>query len=341
MKLFRVFFASLLFLVAVRASAQDQSNAYYQAGNTLYGQKSYDQAIRYYQAAVQVNPNFWQADQGMGNCYYAKGDKANALASYQRALAINPNNPQLSTFVQSLQAQMPAQPAGMGNDLAAAPAGNPAAQPAAVAMDRNLPKEGHIVLEASEWSWAGSWTDIEKQTGGGTFSGTPLGVGLGLGAAYVFSPNIQVGAQLQFMLKQPEQVNYGTVQTYTFNENLLGGALEGEGVFPIGDGINFFGSLEAGFYTLIGSTLAGSGVFNETGDLAASGPGGKISAGVELLMDPNKTWALDIALCYQALSLSPVTETVGSTSGKLANADGSDASMDFSGPGLSVGVRIF
>lgn len=102
--------------------AQDQSGAYYQAGNTLYGQKNYDQAIRYYQAAVQVNPQMWQADQGLGNCYYAKGDKATALASYQKALDINPNNPQLAGFVQSLRSQVTTSSA-TSTGAAVAPAG--------------------------------------------------------------------------------------------------------------------------------------------------------------------------------------------------------------------------
>jgi len=88
------------------AAAQDKSLQYYQAGNTFYGQKSYDQAIQYYQYATQLNPNLWQAYQGLGNCYYAKGDKATALTNYQKALAINPNNPSLTPFVQSLQAQV-------------------------------------------------------------------------------------------------------------------------------------------------------------------------------------------------------------------------------------------
>jgi hypothetical protein len=94
---------------------------------------------------------------------------------------------------------------------------------------------------------------------------------------------------------------------------------------------------------MVGSSLTSSSS-SSTIDLAASGPGGKISAGVELLMDSNKSWALDISACYQMLSFSPITETLsgpGGGSATLKNDDGSDASMDFSGPGLSAGVRFF
>ena len=343
MKQFRVFLFgfSILSFLSTFGHAQDRSDPYYQAGNTLYGQKNYDQAIRYYQAALQLNPNKWEADQGMGNCYYAKGDKTNALASYQKALAINPNNPGLASFVQTLQTQVPA-PGGANPGVGQPVAANPS-QPV---VDRNLPKEGHIVLEVGEWDWMGSWTDIQNFYGGGSFTNTPIGIGLGLGAAYVLSPNFQAGVQLQGGLKQPEQVTFTSGRVDTYTENIIGGALEGEGVIPISDGINFIGTLDVGFYTLVGSSIgistsSGSGTIN----LSGSGPGGRIAVGIELLMDANKSWALDIMACYQALSFSPVTGTASGSgftfSGNLINADGSNASLDFSGPGLSLGVRFF
>src|ERR1700723_3433866 len=85
-----------------RGLAQQDPAPYYRAGNTFYAQQNYDQAITYYQYAVQLNPNFWQAYQALGSCYYEKGDKASALTNYQKSLAINPNNPQLAQFAQSI-----------------------------------------------------------------------------------------------------------------------------------------------------------------------------------------------------------------------------------------------
>jgi tetratricopeptide (TPR) repeat protein len=113
-----------LFGLAATSWAQDQSAPYMQAGNNFYSQKNYDQAIRYYQATVQMNANSWQAYQGLGNCYYAKGDTANALTNYQKALDINPNNPQLSQFVQTIKPQSTAPPLPAGNNNAAANAGS-------------------------------------------------------------------------------------------------------------------------------------------------------------------------------------------------------------------------
>ena len=120
----------LCFGLSALSSAQDQSLQYYQAGNTTYSQKNYDLAIRYYQAAAQLNPQMWQAYQGMGNCYYAKGDKASALTNYQKSLAINPNNTQLSPFVQSLQAQV----GSTGTTTPADQNANPAASNASPAV---------------------------------------------------------------------------------------------------------------------------------------------------------------------------------------------------------------
>src|SRR5581483_183556 len=120
MKQLRLAVAVFLFILGLArvSAAQDQSAQYLQAGNTLYSQKNYDQAIRYYQAAVQFNPNSWQAYQGMGGCYYAKGDNANALTNYQKSLDLNPNNPQVSQFVTYLKSQSAAPPLPGGSSTA-------------------------------------------------------------------------------------------------------------------------------------------------------------------------------------------------------------------------------
>lgn len=108
------FAVALLFLsagLAETAFAQNQSGQYMSAANSAYSAKNYDQAIQYYNTAIQSNPNSWSAYQGLGNCYYFKGQTTEALSNYQRALSLNPNNPQLSSFVQSLRAKVGTAPA--------------------------------------------------------------------------------------------------------------------------------------------------------------------------------------------------------------------------------------
>jgi hypothetical protein len=96
----------LLFGLWGLSGAQERSMQYCQAGHTYYSQKNYDQAIRYYDAALNVDPNLWQAYQGLGNCHYAKGDKPKALSNYLKCLSLHRENPSLSSFVESLRAEM-------------------------------------------------------------------------------------------------------------------------------------------------------------------------------------------------------------------------------------------
>src|SRR5271154_1276227 len=96
----------LVLLLSKNVFSAATSEQYLAAGNTLYQQKDYQKAVLYYKAAVQVDPSNALAYQRLGNTYYLLGQKQDALTAYQHALAINPNNPQLSNFVQALQAQL-------------------------------------------------------------------------------------------------------------------------------------------------------------------------------------------------------------------------------------------
>ncbi len=339
---------SVLFLGwAGFSSAQDQALSYYNAGNTFYSQQNYDQATRYYQYATQLNPNLWQAYQGLGNCYYAKGDKATSLTDYQKALALNPNNPQLSQFVQTLQPQ--ASSPGGTNPSSGSSTDNAAASSslAGSGFNPNLPRQGKILFEIEDSDWVGGWDDLDNIYGGTIVSSSSdvVGFKLGLGAAYVFSPNFQLGVKLQYLVKEAESVSTsidGIPETDLWNESAFGGAVVADGVFPLGDGVNFIGSLEGGFYTLVGSTVTGTTAYGTaTENLSASSPGGMISAGIEFLMDSKKTWTLDLGLDYQFLSFSPVTATYNGQSETATNASGGNASLDFSGVGLFLAARLY
>jgi len=87
------------------APAAAAGEAEYQAASAAYAAQNYDEAWRQSYAAVQANPQHWQAWQMIGNCQYAKGDKAGAIASYRSSLQINPGNTALQTFTDQLAAQ--------------------------------------------------------------------------------------------------------------------------------------------------------------------------------------------------------------------------------------------
>ncbi len=182
--------------------AQDQATPYYNAGNNFYSQQNYDQAIRYYQYATQLNPNLWQAYQGLGNCYYAKGDKTTALTDYQKALAINPNNAQLSSFAQSLQAQAGSAPQSANNGPVAQTS-SPAATPGSPKFELDVLAGGAFVLGGE--SPAGNAEGVTVGLGGGY----GIGLGGGVGAYFPLIPDLSIGANIAYY-------TYGATYTYEY-----------------------------------------------------------------------------------------------------------------------------
>ena len=71
----------------------------------LYNAKNYPQAIQYFSAAIQLDPNNLPALQGRANCYYLQGQYPQALQDYHRVEALSPSD-QLSQFIQSIQAKV-------------------------------------------------------------------------------------------------------------------------------------------------------------------------------------------------------------------------------------------
>jgi tetratricopeptide (TPR) repeat protein len=97
----------LVFLVFIAAtpSFSATSAEYYQAGLKLYSAQNYAQAVQYFGAAIQLDPNNAAALQGRANCYYAQGQYQNALADYQKVLSLNPSNTQLAGFIEQVKAK--------------------------------------------------------------------------------------------------------------------------------------------------------------------------------------------------------------------------------------------
>jgi hypothetical protein len=240
MKHFRFTAAVFMILLGLATAlrAQDQSAQYLQAGNTFYSQKSYDQAIRYYQAATQMNANSWQAYQGLGGCYYAKGDNSNALMNYQKSLDINPNNPQVSRFVQYLRSlsTTPPQPTAQNNGL-----------------DPNQP----IVYETSPTTKF----ELDVNAGLALFS-SEIGFGGGLSAYIPLGKHFFIGASTDF---------------YTISETESASA-SGYGVTETASGsgtVNFIEGMARVKYVLNGKSMkpyffAGAGIVDASGSYSAS-----------------------------------------------------------------------
>src|ERR1700677_857344 len=92
----------LFLILSVSAWSQATSEVYYQWGNKLYAQGNYDLCIKYYKAAIQVDPQNWKAYQALGSCEYHLGQKDQSIQDFNQSLALNPNNPPLQNFVNQI-----------------------------------------------------------------------------------------------------------------------------------------------------------------------------------------------------------------------------------------------
>ncbi len=153
----------ILFFAASTALAAT-SWEYYQAGMRLYNQHEYGDAERYFQAAVQQDPNNWQAYQGLGMCQYAQGDRPGAEKSFDQSLRIHPDNTPLAKFDENLLAN---------SRGSSAPAENSPASPVVGGGNFGL---GLVVGGPGDWGATGKyWMDDKdafqgavKLAGGGT-----------------------------------------------------------------------------------------------------------------------------------------------------------------------------
>jgi len=352
-KLLWLFAITIFIPAAVRAS---DAGDYYTAGLHYYQQGQNDQAIQYCQNAIQADPNFWQAYQVLGYSYYAEKNNAQAILALDKSLEINPNNPQLQQFDNQLHAASPAAAAPVAAPSAppeTTASNSPAPPPSASApsfhiapsANRNLPKAGSFNLEGTVAYVYPGYQDLTDFYGNAYFTGIQEAVELNLGAAYSFIPNIQADVLFEFGGKLPVNVaDYSAGDNDQWNEYYIGAAAGLNILLPISDGTNFVLHGEGGYYTLVGTEVDVTGADFGTVTLDGSAPGYAVAAGLEFLMNQQKTWAMEIELGYRSLTFSPLTK--GGTfdgspdSGTLLNANSSNASIDFSGPRLSAGIRL-
>src|SRR5258708_38956989 len=149
MKLSKIFiFAGLLMLSMAQSAFAVTSDDYYKAGLKLYSAQNYAQAVQYFGAAIQLDPNNTAALQGRANCYYAQGQYQNALADYQKVLEMNPSNIQLANFVEQVKVKT-----GSGNGAnapASAGSGDPFNQGVAFYQQKQYPSAVSSFQQAAQ-----------------------------------------------------------------------------------------------------------------------------------------------------------------------------------------------
>jgi hypothetical protein len=339
----------LLFFCGFTNFGLAQTNTFQQyqnAANQSYTAKNYNQAIKYYQAAISLNPTSAQSFQGLGNCYYALGQYNDALTDYKKSLTLNPGNIQLSQFIDALQSKL-----GANNTVTSSSSTQPLTgnilDKSSNKMDASNPLiPGKIVWDAGLAYWFSSWDDYQQIWGPSVpTTGTPYGLELDLGLDFNVSPQFSLGAQLQGLARTGAELQIGTSINEQWNTFVIGGALSPKFVLPMNETTNLVSHLELGYYTLLGSAKI-SGSETASANLGASNIGGLIEEDIEFVFG-KRSWALDIGIGYRFLTMSPVTvsnETLNGTpvaSHTYLDAYGNDVFFDFSGFRLNTTLRFF
>src|SRR5262245_22604223 len=80
------------FLTAARALRTDSPGVYLNLGKALLEKGDREGAIREYQAALRLDPNYATAHNNLGVALRDRGDREGAIREYQAALRIDPNH---------------------------------------------------------------------------------------------------------------------------------------------------------------------------------------------------------------------------------------------------------
>jgi len=75
----------------IRFSDDPQVDAVLRAGEAAFGQRDFDDAIKDYDKALELQPENYSAALFLGNAYDRKNEAAKAAAWYERAIQLNPN----------------------------------------------------------------------------------------------------------------------------------------------------------------------------------------------------------------------------------------------------------
>jgi tetratricopeptide (TPR) repeat protein len=101
--------ASVLFLIfhpqVDRTHIVQEGNVHYNAGVLLYNRKEYEESVREYRKALEVDPRNWRAWYNMGNSYSVLKQRDAAVAAYREALKFNSDFEPARRQLRALQAE--------------------------------------------------------------------------------------------------------------------------------------------------------------------------------------------------------------------------------------------
>ncbi|MFZ7102359.1 MAG: tetratricopeptide repeat protein [Peptococcaceae bacterium] len=77
---------------ALRSDPQIRADTYYYLGNVTRNQNKFNDAAAFYQKALEVDPDFFEAHYNLGKVYEMLGKNDKALKHFQKALQLNPDD---------------------------------------------------------------------------------------------------------------------------------------------------------------------------------------------------------------------------------------------------------
>jgi len=268
------------------------STDYYNAGLQLYNAQNYAQAVQYFSAAIQVDPNNAAALQGRANCYYAQGQYQQALDDYQRVQALSPN-PQLASMIQALQAKV--------GTTSAAPPPQPGAPPPQPGTEDSF-AQGTALFQQRQYAQAIPFFQKAAQDNPQNANayyylgacqmqtGDMKDAAVALGISNKLNPNASVGnyvAQIKSRLSPDDQQWVDGQITASANASAAGISAPAN---PKNFGIRFEPAL----------VLPGMGDFN------AEAKAGQAAAKAEQSLDPNLSYSASVPAGYPNIAFEPV-----------------------------------
>jgi hypothetical protein len=260
-----------------------------------------------------------------------------------------------------------ATPSGTKESSANAPTGssvtqtaaNPTPTPSTTESEKplypTLPEGGSFVLELGAEGLSYGVQDIANYYGPSVDAAQnfPFGYGFHGSLDFAIDPSIEIGVKLEILRKFTETVNFSPSNQSAYSElwyaGGFGGGLEAKILLPLDESTNFYLSAMGGYYALQGGALVVTGTSMEGADLLGSNFGGEAGGGIEFFLDGNKDVSLGLQAAYRLLKFQPITTQntydnggpITSFPSILANADGSQTVVDFSGVDVGADVRFY
>lgn len=76
----------------LKSSTAGDPDQYFELANLMVEQQNYQEALIYFQKAVELRPDYLGAILNIGNCYYMLQDYDKAISTFLKVLSINPNH---------------------------------------------------------------------------------------------------------------------------------------------------------------------------------------------------------------------------------------------------------